>query len=490
MIYLFWVCLLVATSSSAKSSELWQSVLKQDLDAAYAYIKAGHPGYIDEQNPQFPDLLAHQYSRAGMLIPQVVDYDTYLGVMRYFLNGFRDAHLNISDDIRRIGNNIVTAGFSLGYDQGKLMVTSHMPGWNGLLPGLGDELLACDGVGAQDILLNYLVPYQNFTANPGRALGAAVKGFSLRTSPEMNFENCTFGSESGASNTVAFQQRSVSSNDFFDWYVSTLPQSNRASSGYELKDGVLWIGLPSFTLEGAKLARFNAMIEELVELEGFQSVVFDVRGNKGGSSLFGEAIFTAVTGGIEMTEAQRSQLPMAYAQWRISDYSLDRINDMLSRLSEDPGREGLQADYFSKLKTAMLEAKQAGRTWLVYNSNARWNLQDFERMNIAPRNFKGALVLLTDGACVSACLDFADMIRATPGSLHVGETTAADSLYMSAPTVVLPSGNRLQMPLKVWRNRLRGNNEPLVPDIYLDLSGLDSGSVRRKVFAVINRKAD
>ncbi len=76
----------------------------------------------------------------------------------------------------------------------------------------------------------------------------------------------------------------------------------------------------------------------------------------------------------------------------------------------------------------------------------------------------GRVFLLTDGDCGSACLDFADMVRALPGAQHVGRTTSADSVYMELRSVPLSSGiARLAFATRVYRNRPRGNNQPYVP---------------------------
>jgi len=51
-------------------------------------------------------------------------------------------------------------------------------------------------------------------------------------------------------------------------------------------------------------------------------------------------------------------------------------------------------------------------------------------------------------------------------TLLVGKTTAADTLYMERRHLKLPSGlAEIWFPIKVYRNRQRGHNEPYSPDI-------------------------
>lgn len=52
-----------------------------------------------------------------------------------------------------------------------------------------------------------------------------------------------------------------------------------------------------------------------------------------------------------------------------------------------------------------------------------------------------------------------------PGALHVGSTTNADTRYIDVGSVMLPSGLKLWVPLKVWVGRRRQDNVPYVPQI-------------------------
>ena len=82
--------------------------------------------------------------------------------------------------------------------------------------------------------------------------------------------------------------------------------------------------------------------------------------------------------------------------------------------------------------------------------------------------FAGTLAVLTDANCASACFEFADFVRRLPGARHLGRTTSADTRYDDVGFAPLPSGDRLMVPLKVWRDRGRVDNEPLVPDLPLE----------------------
>ncbi len=88
-------------------------------------------------------------------------------------------------------------------------------------------------------------------------------------------------------------------------------------------------------------------------------------------------------------------------------------------------------------------------------------------------------ILVTDSDCVSSCLDFADAVRLLPGMKHVGHTTNADTLFMEVRSVDLPSKlGSLVVAQKVYRNRPRGHNQPLVPHLEYDGRISDTETLR------------
>lgn len=103
------------------------------------------------------------------------------------------------------------------------------------------------------------------------------------------------------------------------------------------------------------------------------------------------------------------------------------------------------------------------------------------------RRFDGVVAVVTDGNCASACLDFVDQVRLIPGAVQLGHTTASDTVYLEQAPVTLPSGNLLFMPMKVWRNRVRGDGESLVPDIALNVDMDNDDAVRSAALAALRQ---
>lgn len=262
------------------------------------------------------------------------------------------------------------------------------------------------------------------------------------------------------------------------------------TNGYDLRDGLLWIRAQNFQPDREQYAALEAMLRELRQIKGAQSIVFDVRHNGGGNSAVGDMIFEAATGGLRFDRDGIRKLPPVYAEWRVSDVSIESAKARLADALRVYGHASDETAWLREHLRSLLVAQAEGRRFARQDTGEhRVTRADVARRHGRLRNFTGRIAVLTDDSCASACLDFVDEVRLVPGSLHLGATTSADSVYIDVGIVALPSGNRLMMPLKVWRNRLRGDNEPYVPDVAFDGDLDDDTAVRAFVVDALSRHA-
>ena len=74
------------------------------------------------------------------------------------------------------------------------------------------------------------------------------------------------------------------------------------------------------------------------------------------------------------------------------------------------------------------------------------------------------VVVLTDYACNSACLDLMDLFMNIPGVAQAGVSTQADTTFMEITPIDPPSGNvGFYTPHKSWIERPRRSNVAYVP---------------------------
>jgi hypothetical protein len=291
---------------------------------------------------------------------------------------------------------------------------------------------------------------------------------------------------------LAVRYRDVAS-DALDKLEETAAFGDKPSLGVRPfgKSG-LWVSIPTFnTGEGPEV--FDSLRELVKAAPGWRDaevLVFDVRGNGEGDSiwgtqllqaLYGEDFYAALVGGAESRKA-------LYVEWRASSANQRHMEEVVARVAGQLGPEAPTTKWVRLVVAGLADARKQGKgLW-----RSPEEVSPPRVPGLFPRNpVRGRVYLLTDGRCASACLDFVDALRLMPRVLHVGQPTSADSVYMEVRPVALPSGAaRLILPIKVYRNRPRGHNVPYVPQARFEgfmgdtealerwVEGLASGAVK------------
>jgi len=487
-------CLTVAAMAPAegRSASDWQMLARKDLDAVHAAILVAHPGVIDEQNPEFNKWVESGYRQAAQLTPLVVDYETLLSAVRFYTTGFRDGHLMYSDDKRGSEDTINIDGWRAGLRKGTYVVTQIVDDWPVPLPPVDSEWLGCDGKLPRAIVQENVAP---FTTRLDGSEADELRADSLwiRFLPGRELHRCRFVAASGHPVELAVTYRAFKTDAFFDLIrpsVQARSSCDRHNSYERIGDATLWVHVGNFSFRDdcGDAKELDVLLQQLRQEHGFTTLVFDMRGNGGGDSSIGDRIFDAATGGLEFDPVGVDRLPRTYAQWRVSDLLIStakrRVDDKVSLY----GADSEQAADARRFLDAVEQARARGETWVEQPSGHRVTSADVAARHGKLRNFGGALGVVTDSGCVSACLDFVDLVKQVPGALQLGQTTGSDTVYIDTGSVPLPSGNHMILPLKVWRNRLRANNQAYVPDIPLKMDMRDDHAVQSATVAALAKR--
>ena len=471
------------------TTEPWRQLARTDLDFVHRTIAEAHPGAIDPANPSFRVWMEAGYRQALTLLPQVTDFSTALAAVRWYVRGFRDGHLIVSDDTRPHGELIASKGWGISYIGGQYVVTSTATRWPAPLPPLGATLASCDGRSPEAIAAEDVAPYVDRRDLPmskrrvAHAIGEPVIAMGHR------LDSCTFDPQRGeAPVTLVVVYRLLPFDQWAKVTYGGIPSRDHTDD-YQLRDGLLWIRAGNFNPTAERYVALKRMADELRHLEGVRAIVFDVRGNGGGNSAIGDLLFDAATGGLRYDRRGLDRLPEIYAEWRVSDVSIETAKSWLATTLVTYGHGSSEVEWARDHLRSLLVAQAKGTLWARQDSSSRrLTRNDMIRRHARLRHFAGPIAVLTDEYCASACLDFVDQIRLVPGALQLGATTSADSVYIDTGRVRLPSGNHLVLPLKVWRNRLRGNNQPWVPDVAFDGNLGDDEAVRKWVVSILDKR--
>jgi hypothetical protein len=232
-----------------------------------------------------------------------------------------------------------------------------------------------------------------------------------------------------------------------------------------------WVRLPNFHPSGPQETALKAIIRKLPDLRASELVVFDVRGNGGGNSQWGQELVTALYGSGYVGAVARDRSDHSYAEWRVSADNARYLDELSPELRKRFGADSAAYRSFSDLAIRMHAAQAKGEAFVrqgddVAANEAAGNAsvpKDSEPLTHA------RVVLLTDASCGSACLDFADLLLPLRNVVHMGQPTGADTVYMDVRSVPLPSGlGTLSFAQKVYRGRLRAHNQAYVPGVLFD----------------------
>ena len=161
-------------------------------------------------------------------------------------------------------------------------------------------------------------------------------------------------------------------------------------------------------------------------------IVLDLRGNGGGSSLFGDKIATDILGADYVRAVEGAAGDGCPGEVvRASQGNIDTLQRYIN--TGFPSRSPDVVGPLTAVLKQMRAAKAAGRAFsgpLICPA---------PRKVAATPAYGGKLFVLTDGACFSSCLAVVENLRSL-GAVQIGQLTDANTSYTDVRDVLMPSG--------------------------------------------------
>lgn len=472
-------CVVMAAPAAAQESapqtpatpEAWRAAAEADLEAMRMYLGEDTPVAIDAANPRMQRWFDRGYSEARRRVRDVRDHSSYFYALAAYANGFQDPHLTLQPlaplETTRWPGFITTA-------RGEDTIVVDVDGEGSGAPAVGARLLTCDGQTPARLRERIVFP---FTLNPQIARDRRIAHARLFVDRGNVFalppRRCMFEHD-GVRSTIALNWRDAPE-DFWTRYA-TASTGGAAEFGLSTpQEGVTWIGVPTLGNEAGEQLR--VLVDEIkanaAHIRAGRAIVIDVRGNGGGNSAWGEEIARAIWGD-EIVDAIPASDSASATDWRVSQRNLDYINSFAPELIAQFGEDSEIAEWVRAVRRGfedslasgapMWRARDDGESGPVAGGGGYTLRRPHGQSPIPARVF-----MLSNGACASACLDFADIVLHIPGVQLIGMDTAGDGLLMEVRDQTLPSGlSSLVLPLKVYRGRARGALEAYRADAAYD----------------------
>lgn len=433
----------------------WGARLATDATAFRDAVLDSHPGPVDRENPGFRTLLIRAYAQAITRAKTASSFAHYVWALRELSAAFDDGHVGIDADFE------VTKTYSWSF---------NWPGFVTALRGnkhvvvasdeatvrVGATLIGCDGIAA-DLLAEKRIGH--FAGRWGLRSRREAQSAQLFLPPQnpwlATVKACTFAN----GGKVALNWRPLEAARRTELLAAAVGKRFTTGIGVErLADGTVWINLGSFDgdPESASGRSLNAVAAEVArwapEIRQAPRIVFDLRGNNGGSSSWSNMIAGSIWG---RAAADRA-VPDSPVAWRASQANYDTLVGYVERFGRSRATNPDSYTWAITNEAGLRSARARGEQLWLYTPGAPAPA-DPNAPQVRARSF-----VLTDFGCGSACLDAVDQFTGL-GAMQVGQETSADTLYMEIRQQKLDSGARMWIPMKVYRGRKRGSNEPAVP---------------------------
>lgn len=453
----------------------WSSTLRQDAQALHDIILDSHPGAVDPLNPAFRARVETGLIEANRRADATTDAGGWWWAMRAYVAGFDDGHVQISMQAPG-GLPIRWPGFLTVYKGGQQVVANRDAADAGT-PLLGARLVDCDGVSADQLAKTRIGDFRGrwFLEAQHDQFGDWM--FMSASNPwQSEMRQCDFAINGGV-RRYALRWRSVDAADLEARRTQLMQRARGSIAMKRLDNGAYWLTLPSFdgSPDGQAYADLTAVTAQAAaqaqDLHAAPYVVLDVRGNGGGSSFWGVKLAMTLWGE-DWLRAHWDQ-PAEVVDWRPSQANIAAITALRDQMRGAGGDENVIA-WADRAIQGMTAARAAGQD---YWREGDMDPGDSQPISTPENPNTGVIYVLTDSACASACLDAVDLWKAA-GAVQVGRETSADTVYMEVRNATLPSGLAvIGVPMKVYRGRARGNNEPQRPSHRYDGDMADDGAL-------------
>lgn len=481
-----WIlALLLAGTAAAYAGEardpetaaFWRQSTAVDVDAAYRLLLDNHPGALPAAHDAgFRDALKSAYATARGRTPEVAGYPGYASTLAEFANAFHDRHIRSRPTL--LPARPLWTGLIVGRRGAHWRVVDTEPGLQDTL--LGAQLVSCDDRPVEEIAQSSLGGFRadwNIEAQRIRAAPWFLvdEGNPFAKRPE----------------TCVFEQDGVRTEHVLDWRPirrdELMPRLGMAIGGGAAGFGVrrsgkgYWIALQR--LNDNAMAVVNDVRAQSEAMRRAPFVVLDLRGNGGGSSLFGREIANALMGREHVAAILGEVDDPCASVWRTSDLNIATLEEYSRTLGATRGPEVKQL--LDRLLAQARDARDAGQ---AYSGPTICPRSASRAADVPPSLMRGRMAILTDLSCFSSCLAVVDDFRKL-GALQLGQATDAATRYTEVRDVAMPSGLSTFSTLQAMAPSEPPSIGPFVPDRVYPGDIADTAALEAWVLAQLNGTA-
>jgi hypothetical protein len=432
----------------------WRAAAQQDMQFAIDTIERSHAGAVSGQREVLAALRVG--ARAGVVeAPNVVTEQDYKRAMVRLIDSFGDPHTGI--DVRL--KTVAWTGLVLEHVGGDYRVAWSEPQWPHPLPPRGARVQSCDGVWIGAWLQTNVAPFINHSAEYATSASEAAKRSMFESGLGWTPGACSFMLADGSRRHYQLPLRSVAEVGAarMEQLDKQVHATGRPVGLYPLAAGMQWVAMPDFDGR-ASGAAYEKLYAQLAAMKTPRWIVFDLRGNGGGDSTWGNRALQALYG---KDDGARLDAVPTYAKRMVADQATVDVFRRFAGLPQFAAAKGELEAAIPKLEGAVQRGEKMA---VLEDGTAEQATALAAQLRRRPGGPRIAAVI--DRGCFSSCMNFVQQIRALSDTVLLGEPTLGYSPYGEINQFKLPSGHgAISLPSAIYSS-LQAPREPFVPDLF------------------------
>ena len=416
-----------ATSATDSAASPWATLAAADVGAFCRDIRGVHPGMVDPLSPSFANQVDGACDVAAERSRNARSFFDWMEIMQALVTSFRDGHTGITFTV--LPAQLRWPGFLIDGRGGRWVVRrpSNTPAPDSL-PPQGAALVSCDGQPAEKFLEQQLDQKTVDWSKEPERIRQAFRAFNTyRLDGPAPAKECRF-SASGRVVDVRLAWRPVSTvamQPLLAPFLRRGATSRPIDLGFA-PDRHATVQIGNFKDETALKALEAHLRAEQTRLRAAPYVVFDLRGNGGGNSTWGER-FASVLWGAEAVEgrrlAEQSSNPADHGKfWRRSKLAAARMHAAGAEYATQGPDFADIARYWRELGDTIAAATEDG----LYQDEC---CRPKPRPSVVPKSkYTGKVFVVTDAGCFSSCVVVMNTLKRM-GAIQVGEPSGQNEVF-------------------------------------------------------------
>ena len=450
------LCLGAATGAAAAAprptASPWARLATADVNRLYRSVVEMHPGIRDRDTPDFSARVEAAFTTAHLRAERATSYADWLAATQGFVLSFRDGHTIFKPNLtpaRARWPGFLIDGRADGWFVRR---PAGFPATDG--PSEGARILGCDGTPIAGLLKARLDGTEaDWSKEPERLRQGFRLFLDTRIEGPAPFTACAFERD-GARTTVPLRWTIEPWPALAQGFPPFLRRAPHPIEARVLASGARWIALGNFVDEPRLGAVVRSLVAEIGAVRRAPYVLFDLRGNPGGNSTWGDK-FAAILWGDAAVAAQSAEIEArpgrrAGKYWRATPQVAAAVRAASTEFRARGSDFASVADYWTEVAARVATAPDGDRA-LVHDPCCD---ADPARAvpPMPPAIYTGTAFVLIDAGCFSSCVLAANRL-VEQGAIAIGETTGQNEEYgevVDGPP--LPSGlARYLLPVSIIR---------------------------------------